>query len=305
VEGGTRNRKSGPIRTTPVALFRRERGEVWRSITAQAEATELTLGHSAKAVLETLDARGASFFGDLVNATGLLRTEVELGLAELVAWGVVTSDSFAGLRALLVPSERRRPVTGYRRRGRIAPFGVETAGRWARVEKRSPLPDDQLAEALAWQLLRRYGVVFRRVVQRESLLLPWRDVLRVLRRLEARGEVRGGRFVGGFSGEQYALPEAIGLLRAVRREAPAGELVAVSGADPLNLVGILTAGDLVPALATNRVLYRDGIPVAVQEGGAKGERYLTEMTSDDQRLLKAALVRRRAAPLVRAYLGRR
>src|SRR6266487_677417 len=302
---GLRNRRASPIRTTPVALFRRERGEVWRSITAQAEATELTLGHSAKAVLETLDARGASFFGDLVKATGLLRTEVELGLAELVAWGVVTSDSFAGLRALLVPSERRRPVAGYRRRGRIAPFGVETAGRWARVEKRSLLRDDQLAEALAWQLLRRYGVVFRRVVQRESLLLPWRDVLRVLRRLEARGEVRGGRFVGGFSGEQYALPEAIGLLRAVRREATTGELVAVSGADPLNLVGIITAGDLVPALATNRVLYRDGIPVAVQEGGAKGERYLTEMTSDDQRLLKAALVRRRPAPLVRAYLGRR
>ncbi len=302
---GLRSRRAGPIRTTPVALFRRERGEVWRSITAQAEATELLLGHSAKSVLEALDGRGASFFGDLVNATGLLRTEVELGLAELVAWGVVTSDSFAGLRALLVPSERRRPVAGYRRRGRIAPFGVETAGRWARVEKRSLLPDDQLAEALAWQLLRRYGVVFRRLVQRESLLLPWRDVLRVLRRLEARGEVRGGRFVGGFSGEQYALPEAIGLLRAVRREAPAGELVAVSGADPLNLVGIITAGDLVPAVAANRVLYRDGIPVAVQEGGAKGERYLTEMTSDEQRLLKAALVRRRAAPLVRAYLGKR
>jgi len=305
-EGGTRSRKSGPIRTTPVALFRRERGEVWRSITAQAEATELSLGHSAKAVLDALDVRGASFFGDLVNATGLLRTEVELGLAELVAWGVVTSDSFAGLRALLVPSERRRPIGGYpRRRGRIAPFGVETAGRWARIEKRSLLPDDQLAEALAWQLLRRYGVVFRRLVQRESLLLPWRDVLRVLRRLEARGEVRGGRFVGGFSGEQYALPEAVGLLRAVRREAPAGELVAVSGADPLNLVGIITAGELVPAVATNRILYRDGIAVAVQEGTGKGERYLTDITSDEQRLLKAALVRRRAAPLVRAYLGKR
>jgi len=305
-EAGTRNRKSGPIRTTPVALFRRERGEVWRSITAQAEATELTLGHSAKAVLQTLDARGASFFGDLVNATGLLRTEVELGLAELVAWGVVTSDSFAGLRALLVPSERRRPIGGYRRRrGRVAPFGVETAGRWARIEKRSLLPDDQLAEALAWQLLRRYGVVFRRLVQRESLLLPWRDVLRVVRRLEARGEVRCGRFVGGFSGEQYALPEAVGLLRAVRREAPAGELVAVSGADPLNLVGIITPGELVPAVATNRILYRDGIAVAVQEGTGKGERYLTDLTSDEQRLLKAALVRRRAAPLVRAYLGKR
>ena len=306
VEGGTRNRKSGPIRTTPVALFRRERGEVWRSITAQMEASGLTLGHSATAVLQTLDARGASFFGDLVNATGLLRTEVELGLAELVAWGVVTSDSFAGLRALLVPSERRRPIGGYpRRRGRIAPFGVETAGRWARIEKRSLLPDDQLAEALAWQLLRRYGVVFRRLVQRESLLLPWRDVLRVLRRLEARGEVRGGRFVGGFSGEQYALPEAIGLLRAVRRDAPAGELVAVSGADPLNLVGIVTAGELLPALATNRILYRDGIPVAVQEGEGRGERYLTDVTTDERNALKAALVRRRPAPLVRAYLGKR
>src|SRR5437879_5221785 len=222
------------------------------------------------------------------------------------AWEVVTSDGFAGLRALLVPSERRRPIGGYpRRRGRIAPFGVETAGRWARIEKRSLLPDDQLAEALAWQLLRRYGVVFRRLVQRESLLLPWRDVLRVLRRLEARGEVRGGRFMGGFSGEQYALPEAVGMLRAVRREASAGELVAVSGADPLNLVGIITAGELVPAVATNRVLYRDGIAVAVQEGSGKGERYLTDITSDEQRLLKAALVRRRAAPLVRAYLGKR
>src|SRR5204863_5201359 len=280
-EVGMRNRKAGPIRTTPIALFRRERGEVWRSITAQTEATDLSLGHSAKAVLDALDVRGASFFGDLVNATGLLRTEVELGLAELVAWGVVTSDSFAGLRALLVPSERRRPIGGYpRRRGRIAPFGVETAGRWARVEKRSLLPDDQLAEALAWQLLRRYGVVFRRLVQRESLLLPGRGGLGVLRRLEARGEVRGGRFVGGFSGEQYALPEAIGLLRRVRREEPRGELVAVSGADPLNLVGIVTPGDVLVGVATNRILYRDGIPVAIKEGAGSGERYLVEVAPD-------------------------
>src|SRR5207249_148444 len=131
------------------------------------------------------------FFGDVVNATGLLRTEVEKGLAELVAWGLVSSDSFAGLRALLVPSDRRRPLGGgYRRRGRIAPFGVETAGRWARTHARPPIPDEQIAEAIAWQLLRRYGVVFRRLVQRETLLAPWRDILRVYRRLEARGEIR-------------------------------------------------------------------------------------------------------------------
>src|SRR5205807_5732445 len=188
---------------------------------------------------------------------------------------LVSADSFAGLRALLVPSDRRRPLGGgYRRRGRIAPFGVETAGRWARSHSRPPIPDEQIAEAIAWQLLRRYGVVFRRLVQRETLLAPWRDILRVFRRLEARGEIRGGRFVSGFSGEQYALPEAVGSLRAVRREASAGELVAVSGADPLNLVGILTPGELVPAIGTNRVLYRDGVPVAVKQGDGRGERFL-------------------------------
>jgi ATP-dependent Lhr-like helicase len=301
---GLRNRKAGPIRTTPIALFRRERGAVWRAATPEVDPAELPLSHTGRALLGALDERGASFFGDLVNATGLLRTEVEKGLGELVAWGLVSSDSFAGLRALLVPSDRRRPIGGYRRRGRIAPFGVETAGRWARVRHRSLLPEEQIAEAIAWQLLRRYGVVFRRLVQREGLLAPWRDILRVYRRLEARGEVRGGRFVGGFSGEQYALPEAIGLLRTTRREHGAGELVAVSGADPLNLVGILTPGDTVAAVATNRILYRDGVPVAVREGEGRGEKFLVDVTPDERERLRGALVRRRAAPLVRAYLGK-
>ena len=239
-----------------------------------------------------------------MNGTGLLRTEVEKGLGELVAWGLVASDSFAGLRALLVPSDRRRPigVGAYRRRGRIAPFGVETAGRWSRTHARPPIPDEQIAEAIAWQLLRRYGVVFRRLVQRETLLAPWRDILRVYRRLEARGEIRGGRFVGGFSGEQYALPEAIGLLRSTRREQGAGELVAVSGADPLNLVGILTPGDALPALSSNRVLYRDGVPVVMKSG--EGEKWLIEVPAEEQDVLRGALVRRRPVPMVRAYLGK-
>jgi ATP-dependent Lhr-like helicase len=305
-ERGARNQKTGPIRTTPIALFRRERGEVWRSLTAHAEPAALPLTHSARALLEALDARGASFFGDLVNATGLLRSEVEKGLGELVAWGLVTSDSFAGLRALLVPSDRRRPIApgAVRRRGRVAPFGVETAGRWSRVRGAPPAGEEQIAEAVARQLLRRYGVVFRRLVGRETLLAPWRDVLRVYRRLEARGEIRGGRFVGGFSGEQYALPEAVGLLRAVRREAPSGALVAVSGADPLNLVGLVTPGDVVPALATNRILYRDGVPVALREGEGRGERFLTEVTPGDEQRLRTALLRRRVVPLVRTYLGK-
>jgi ATP-dependent helicase Lhr and Lhr-like helicase len=315
-EGGTRNRKSGPIRTTPIALFRRERGEVWRALAGAADPAELPLSHAGKAALEVLDQRGASFFGDLVNATGLLRTEVEKGLGELVAWGLVTSDSFAGLRALLIPSERRRPVSPgglRRRRGKVAPFGVETAGRWSRVRAPDHGGEEQVAEAQAWQLLRRYGVVFRRLLERESLLAPWRDVLRVYRRLEARGEIRGGRFVGGFSGEQYALPEAIGLLRSVRRDADPGhrtpenaELVAVSGADPLNLVGIITPGDPVPAVATNRILFRDGIPVAVQEGEHRQVRLLvTAATAEEQQKLERSLIRRRVAPLVRAYMAKR
>src|SRR2546425_482341 len=286
-------------------LFRWQRlAEDARAAGPEGLAAELPLSHSGRALLETLDGRGASFFGDLVNATGLLRSEVEKGLGELVAWGLVTSDSFAGLRALLIPSDRRRPIGGFPRRGRVAPFGVETAGRWSRVRQASLLPEDQLAEAVAWQLLRRYGVVFRRVVTRETLLVPWRDLLRVYRRLEARGEVRGGRFVGGFSGEQYALPEAVGLLRSVRRQATSGALVTVSGADPLNLVGIITPGDALPALATNRVLYRDGIPVAVKEGEGRGEKFLSEVAPQEASLLRTALVRGRAAPLVRAYLGR-
>src|SRR2546430_2179143 len=296
--------KSGPIRTTPIALFRRERGAVWQSMTVQPDPAHLPLSHSARAVLEALGERGASFFGDLVNATGLLRTEAEKGLGELVAWGLVTSDSFAGLRALLVPSDRRRPIGGFRRRGHVAPFGVETAGRWSRVRRPAPLPEEAVAEAVAWQLLRRYGVVFRRLVTRETLLTPWRDILRVYRRLEARGEIRGGRFVGGFSGEQYALPEAVGLLRSVRREEPRGELVAVSGADPLNLVGIVTPGDVVAGVATNRILYRDGIPVAIREGAGSGERYLVEVTPEERERIKSALVRGRVAPLVRTYLGK-
>jgi ATP-dependent Lhr-like helicase len=300
---GNGGHKSGPIRTTPLALFRRERGEVWRAIPPETDTTQLSLSHAAQAVFDCLEGRGASFFGDLVNATGLLRTEVEKGLGELVAWGLVVSDSFAGLRALLVPSDRRKPIGRLRRRGRSAPFGVETAGRWSRTGRRSLLPEEQLAEAVAWMLLRRYGVVFRRVLERETVLAPWRDVLRVYRRLEARGEIRGGRFVGGFSGEQYALPEAVGTLRAVRREAASGALVAVSGADPLNLVGIIVPGDALPALAGNRVLYRDGVAVAVREGNQF--RPLVETGAAEANVLETALVRQRVAPLVRAYLGKR
>src|SRR5207249_12135203 len=177
-EVGTRNRKVGPVKGTRIALYRRARGEIWRAGLPEVDVTTLPLSSTGKALLAAFESRGALFFGDLVNATGLLRTEVEKGLAELVAWGLVSSDSFAGLRALLVPSDRRRPLGGgYRRRGRIAPVGVETAGRWARTHAKPPIADEQVAEAIAWQRLRRDGGGFRRLWQRETLRAPCGEIL--------------------------------------------------------------------------------------------------------------------------------
>jgi ATP-dependent Lhr-like helicase len=213
---------------------------------------------------------GASFFYELVEGSGLLRTQVEDALAELVACGLVTSDSFAGLRALLVPSNERKPFGGGRRRRRTVTFGMDDAGRWALVRRAvpEPKPGQDAIEHIARTLLRRYGVVFWRLIEREAEWLPpWRDLLRVFRRLESRGEIRGGRFVAGFSGEQFALPDAVGLLREMRRRPASGAFVSISGADPLNLVGILTPGPRLAALTGNRLLYQDGVPIAFLSGG--------------------------------------
>ena len=209
-----------------------------------------------------------------MEGTGLLRTEIEEALAELVALGLVNSDSFGGLRALLVPSGERRPFGGGRRRRRTAKFGMEEAGRWAlprrpRSARSAPLQAaSEHVEHVARTLLLRYGVVFWRLIEREAAWLPpWRDLLRVYRRLESRGDIRGGRFVAGFSGEQFALPDAVAMLRETRRQPAAGALLSLSGADPLNLVGILTPGPRLPALTGNRLLYRDGLPIALLAAG--------------------------------------
>jgi len=239
-----------------------------------------------------------------VRASGLVRTQVEIALGELVSRGLVGSDGFSGLRALLVPANRRGKHEYGRHRGRGPVYALAGAGRWSLLgvtsEPARALDDDEL-EAVAWTLLRRWGVVFRRVIDRESALPPWRDLLRCYRRLEARGEIRGGRFVAGFSGEQYALPDAVAALRAARKQARDHALVAVSAADPLNIVGVLTPGRRVAALAGNRVLFRDGIPVAVREGATT--RLLAEDAETPAHELESALIRRRLPPTVRAYLG--
>jgi ATP-dependent Lhr-like helicase len=263
-------RRTGPIKSTPIALLPRRNVAAWRAL-AEKDAPPAMTAH-AETVAGFIRQHGASFFHDIVAGTGLLRSQVEEALAELAANGLVTADSFGGLRALLVPSAERKPFAGARRRGRTSAYGMDDAGRWAIVAPAPPNGANGGAahvEHIARTLLRRYGVVLWRLLEREAARLPpWRDLLRVYRTLESRGEIRGGRFVAGIPGEQYALPEAVGLLRETRRKQTSGSLVSISAADPLNLIGILTPGPRLPALTGNRLLFEDGLPVALLAAGA-------------------------------------
>ena len=294
------DRTPAPVRTTPIALLGRRNLPLWTALAATGDGA--TPSARGQTVADFIGAHGASFFEEIVEGTGLLRTQVEEALGELVALGLVNCDSFGGLRALLVPTDRRRPLSGKARRRRTALFGIEDAGRWALVRRKSrPQSEPEIVEHVARTLLKRYGVVFWRLVGREAEWLPpWRDLLRTLRRLEARGEIRGGRFVASVSGEQFALPEAVGLMRDVRREERSGALVSLSGADPLNLVGVLTPGGRLPALTGNRVLYRDGVPIALLAGGEV--RFLEKLAPDVEWNARNALLRRQI-PAVLQFLG--
>ncbi len=291
---------SSPIRTTPIALCLREHASLF---TAGSTARP-QLSPQAEAVLEVLTTRGASFFHELAKAARLLPTQVETALGELVNAGLVSSDGFAGLRVLLTPSERRKPRRGGRRRGRTLPFGMEAAGRWTVVAAEEEPFTSEDVEEVARILLRRYGVVFRRLLAREHGLPPWRELVRVFWRLEARGDIRGGRFVAGVPGEHFGLPEAVGLLRSVRRSDEAvAEPISISGADPLNLAGILSPGSRIAALASNRVLYQGGVPIAAFEGGAV--RHFEDVDEATAHARKKALLRRPESEAMRAYLGHR
>jgi ATP-dependent Lhr-like helicase len=292
-------RSTGPVRATPIALVSRGNAAAFRFELPQEP---LSLSTAAERVQNHLAARGASFFDDIAAGTKLDAENVELGLAELVANGVVTSDAFAGLRALTLPDSMRTPRE--RRRGPLSP--MDSAGRWSLLPPYAPTSGEDEGETVAWTLLRRYGVVFRRVVERESSTPPWRELVRVYRRLEARGDIRGGRFVAGFSGEQYALPEAVESLRAVRRSAKSGLLVSVSAADPANLTGLVTPGERVPAVTSNRVLYRDGAPVARKVGDDVSLLPSEAVDPEEKSALLAALVRGGTErPVVRVRLAGR
>jgi len=255
-ESGHENRRRViPTRVAPIAFFVREDADWLRPHHPGAEdSANSFLSPVAQAVLELLKQRGALFFPDMVRATGRLKAEIETGLWELVAAGLVTADGFENLRALVTPKSAAGSGSGKARRPRHAP------GRWSLLHTESA-DRDRSVESCCWMLLRRYGVVFRDLLARETILPRWRELQIGYRRLEDRGEVRGGRFVDGFLGEQFALPVAVESLRAHRNlpQNANGERVVVAAADPLNLVGIIVPGERIPAISGRSVTFRDGV----------------------------------------------
>ena len=247
-------------RNGPISLGLREALD-WLLDEPSTDGAQLT--GAASEVRELLSRRGASFLPEIISGTKRMPSEVENALWQLVAAGLVTADGFSALRGL-VNGTAKRVQRHSRNRRRARARGWTPTSRWSLLESTAP-PEDT-TEARAWQLLHRYGIVFPEVLAREPLAPRWRPMLQVYRRAEARGEIRGGRFVMGFVGEQFALPEAVDAMRTLRKTQPQGRLTAVSACDPLNLVGVLTPGARVPAVAGNRVVFRDGVPVASIEG---------------------------------------
>jgi ATP-dependent Lhr-like helicase len=245
----------------PVAVLTSEHAEAWLSGARDGDRTPVTLSDDAQLVLERLRQRGPSFFRDLAAGLSFDADRLRIALSVLVPAGMAASDGFAGLRVLVAADQGRTWALDRR---------INLAGRWNVIGRddggsRSAFDQAHLLECQAWGLLQRYGIVFRRLLTREDAAAPWRELARVYRRLEARGEIRGGRFVSGMAGEQYALPDAVPLLREVRRTPPSGAFLVVSGADPLNLAGIVTAGARVASRRRTRLVYRNGVPVAVFE----------------------------------------
>jgi len=242
------SRRTIPSTAAPITFFLREECD-WLTNLAGRDARP-SVGAEAWQVLESLKEHGASFLSEIVRFTALSKASAESALWELVTMGFVTADGFDSLRSLL----------DHRRKSRT--IGRAGAGRWSLLRAQQTTDADKNNEAICKMLLERYGVVFRDVLQRETLLPRWRELQVMLRRLEDRGEVRGGRFISGFAGEQFALPLAVDSLRAIRKIEPSGEIVTISAADPLNLVGIIVPGERVSAVSRNTATFKDGVAVS-------------------------------------------
>ena len=260
-------RASSPIRTSPIAFSRREHTRTWRfrSLSEEPASSDAALA------LEMLRGSGASFFDDIVRETGLLPTQTQEALGELVSLGLVTADGFTGLRALLAPDQKRQ------RRGRraVAAYSMEAAGRWTVLPRPPRITTSKASPGRFFAAGASSSAASRSRRRPAALVFAAARVPA----LEAQGLIRGGRFIAGFAGEQYALPEAVTALRKARRQPKTGELVSISAADPLNLVGILTPGHRVPATPKNRILFRDGVPIAFREGS---ETHFLEEPADER-----------------------
>jgi len=248
-----------PTSVAPITFFVREEADWMIPRRESGDVQPTGLGADAGAVLQFLRQRGASFFADIVRGTAKLKAEVETALWELVAAGLLTADGFDNLRALIDPKRRSGQGSGRTSRPR------HSAGRWSLLYSGDAHDRARALEATCWMLLHRYGIVFRELLTRETILPKWRELLITLRRLEDRGEIRGGRFVSGFLGEQFALPVAVESLRAKRKQSPSGEVTTISAADPLNLIGIVVPGERVPANSGKVVAFRDGVAVEPDE----------------------------------------
>jgi ATP-dependent Lhr-like helicase len=315
--GAEQRRKPGPIRSTPIVLASRENLDLWQALTAayNGSVDDLQPGHEAAVIERDLQDHGASFVADIRNRTGLLRAQIEQGLAELVSLGRATSDSFTGLRALLTPSDRKPGARS--RSGRRAMFGIEDAGRWCLLtgnadgfrqnsRRNNPMLTEEQLERLIHIYLQRWGVLFRKILEREVVAPPWRDLLRVLRRMELQGNLRGSRFIAGVSGEQFAYSDTVDGLRKVARQQRDDRqraYVTLAAADPLNLLGLLSPNSRLPRLASNRVLFGDGVPLAVLQGNQAS--FLKDIPADRQWKLQQILLQRHFPPRLRSYLGKR
>ena len=287
--GAALNKRKNPAgKATAISFISRSNLPHWRAYAPLPTTETLELSGKGQKVYAVLKQWGASFFEDLLAETGLLKSQLEEALAELAAWGLVTADSFQGLRTLITTQKvQQRRSKKYPHHD---PFAA--SGRWSLIR---PNPPDESGryphcEHIAQTLLRRYGIVFRKLLDQEDIVPPWRELLYVFRRMEARGELRGGRFVQGYSGEQYALPEAVNALREMRKQSKQGNLVAISTADPLNLTGLMTPGQRVPSQPGRHILYRDGVPIA---HGAQGKvSFLVPVAPEDEWHYKNALLRK-------------
>ncbi|MGA0805663.1 MAG: Lhr family helicase [Pseudohongiellaceae bacterium] len=328
-------RKSGPVKSTPLNLVQRRNLDLWQLLAAEAGAGPTrdapgtrvvpaddaagsamlpALSSAAQLVHGILAQRGACFFTDLLRLSGLLAVQVEQALAELVSSGLATSDNFTGLRALLTPDSNKPRVGSHDHRRAI--YGIEDAGRWSLLElPGSPAVagiDDASLERLVHLYLQRWGVLTRRVLEREQHAPPWRPLLLKLRRMELRGDIRGGRFIAGIGGEQFALAETVDALRRRHRawqqelerdpEARSPVRVIINATDPLNLLGTLLPEKRVPHLGGNRILFEDGVPVAILEKDTA--RCLNPAHESRQWEYQQLLQRRYYPPRLRAYIGK-